>query len=71
VTDLAWWLLAAATAAYAIECVVWPYRRCWACKGEGRLHSPITKSWRECRCGGDGQAIRWGRRMFEVARRVF
>jgi hypothetical protein len=69
--ELILWAVLAAAALYGVECAIWPYRRCWSCKGAGKLRSPVTKSWRECRCGGDGQAIRWGRRMFELARRAF
>jgi hypothetical protein len=69
--DLILWAVLAAAVLYVVECVVWPYRRCWPCRGTGRLYSPITRSWRECRCGGDGQAIRWGRRVFDSARRIF
>lgn len=65
------WVLVAVAGAYIVECIVWPHRRCWACKGSGKLRSPVTKSWRECRCGGDGQAIRWGRRVYEAVRHAF
>lgn len=70
-SDLVTWAVVVAVALYAVECVVWPYKRCRWCKGEGRLHSPVTRSWRECRCGGDGQAVRWGRLVFEGVRRAF
>lgn len=69
--DLIVWAAIAVAVLYVAECAIWPYRRCRLCRGTGRLRSPITRSWRECRCGGDGQAIRWGRRVFESARRIF
>jgi hypothetical protein len=67
--ELVTWAVVIAVGLYGVECMVWPYRRCWPCKGTGKLFSPVTRSWRDCRCGGDGRAIRWGRRMFEGARK--
>lgn len=60
------WLAVAALAAvvaYAVECAVWPMARCRWCGGTGKLHSPVTRSWRECRCDR-GETVRWGARMF-------
>ncbi|WP_211223941.1 hypothetical protein [Pseudonocardia asaccharolytica] len=67
---MTWWVVAVvALGLYAIECVVWPYRRCHWCSGSGRWRSPITRSYRDCgRCGGDGQMVRWGRRAYEAVR---
>jgi len=67
---MGWWIAGVVLGLYIVECTIWPYRRCGVCKGEGRLMSPMTSGWRTCSCGGDGQAIRWGRRVWEVLRRA-
>lgn len=59
------WVVVAAVAAYFVHCAIWPYRRCWACSGTGKVRTPLgVLSYRTCRCGGDGQAIRWGARVW-------
>lgn len=62
------WIAVVALGLYVVECTIWPYRRCWPCKGTGQINSPLTNSWRTCRCDGDGQAIRLGRRVYEALR---
>lgn len=69
--DLLIWAGVAAGGLYVVECAVWPYKRCAWCKGTGVLRSPVTRAWRDCRCGGDGRAVRLGRRAFEVVRGGF
>lgn len=56
------WVTLAVAVAYVVECAVWPMARCRLCGGTGKLQSPITRSWRECRCD-KGQTVRWGRRL--------
>lgn len=65
------WIVVALVGAYALECALWPYTRCRLCRGTGRMRSPVTRSWRTCRCGGDGQAIRWGARVYAAVGRAF
>lgn len=49
---------------YLIDCRIWPYRICPRCHGTGRRWSYISRGYGDCRrCGGDGQAVRWGRRI--------
>lgn len=55
--------LLVAAVLYLVECWVWPNTRCRLCGGSGKLQSPLTRSWRGCRCD-KGQTVRWGRRLF-------
>jgi hypothetical protein len=39
----------------------WPWRRCWRCRGRGRLYSPSRRGWRVCpRCDETGIGRRVG-----------
>lgn len=62
-----WSLLAliagAVAVAYLVDCLWFPNRRCQLCRGEGKLWSPVSRSWRQCRCD-KGETVRWGRRVF-------
>lgn len=50
---------------YLLASWVWPYTSCGRCDGAGKFRSPGGKSFRRCpRCGGSGERLRWGARMF-------
>lgn len=52
-------------AVYVVSCVIWPYRSCTKCDGQGRFRSPSGKAWRYCHhCGGRGAQLRVGRRIW-------
>ncbi len=54
-----------AVAAYAVHCLVWPFRACRKCGGAGRFRSPSGRAWRYCdRCGGRAAQVRLGRRLW-------
>lgn len=55
---------------YAGACALWPFARCWRCKGSGRRYqSEKRKTWRRCRwCKGSGRRLRIGRWIFNRAR---
>lgn len=57
------WVIVAAVVVYFIHCAIWPYRRCSMCSGTGKQRAPLSRAYRTCSCGGDGQAIRWGARL--------
>lgn len=49
---------------YVVRCAIWPFAKCWFCKGEGRKYQnkATKKAWRNCRwCGGTGRRRRIGR----------
>lgn len=49
-------------AEYLIACWLWPWTRCWRCKGTGKFRSPTGRAWRDCpRCDGRGKRLRIGR----------
>lgn len=57
---------------YATSCLVWPFARCVICDGRGH-HSPSStrRISRPCRwCRGTGRRLRFGRRLWNRARRV-
>lgn len=61
-----WTLLAlVAVGQYLVRCALWPFARCWACKGKTQKFDPMSrrKAWRDCRvCKGSGRRLRIGRR---------
>lgn len=65
------WIVIAAAAVYFVECLVWPETTHRMCSGTGRLHSPLTRSWRTCTCGGTGKTVRWLARLWRGAGRTF
>lgn len=65
------WIPVAVIAIYFIHCAIWPYRRCSMCSGTGRQRAPLSVAYRICRCGGDGQAIRWGARLWSGLGKFF
>lgn len=57
---------------YALSCAVKPYRDCWVCRGKAhhRSKSSPTLS-RPCRwCRASGKRLRYGRRLWNRARRL-
>jgi len=69
----AWWFwlallgaLAVAGTGYWWASKVWPYGPCFRCIGHpGRNRGSNARRWGKCRrCGGTGQRVRWGARVF-------
>jgi hypothetical protein len=57
-------------AAYAAHSVFWPHAKCRWCKGRKRSRSPSGRAWRNCsHCGGSGERLRVGARLFEKGSR--
>lgn len=67
-------LLIGAAAVWALfyggACWLWPFARCWWCKGSGRRYqSEKRKTWRPCRwCKGSGRRLRIGRWIYNYVR---
>lgn len=62
--------LAALSACYLLACLVFPFRKCRACKGMGRFMSGLFGGIRLCpRCDGTGLRLRAGRRVLNHLRR--
>jgi hypothetical protein len=50
---------------YLACCAIWPFARCWWCRGNARKYQNkrTKKAWRNCRvCKGTGMRLRLGRR---------
>jgi hypothetical protein len=50
---------------YLAQCAIWPFARCWWCRGNARKYQNkrTKKTWRNCRvCEGSGMRLRVGRR---------
>ena len=64
-------LLVPLTLGYILTCVVWPFRRCRRCHGQGHHRAPLLRAFRPChRCNGTGMHLRAGRRLWNTARRA-
>ncbi|WBC13438.1 hypothetical protein O7600_20120 [Micromonospora sp. WMMA1998] len=65
-------ILAALALGYAVSCAVRPYRDCWLCDGRGHHRSKRKRKLsRPCRwCSATGKRLRYGRRLWNRARRV-
>lgn len=56
-----------AVIAYVLQCAYWPWGPCWWCTA-GRQWSPVSQGFRRCRrCGGRGERVRLGRRIWTGA----
>lgn len=55
---------------YVIECMWWPYGRCWCCGGTGKHFRSDGKVFRDCNwvCKGSGRRIRVGLRIWHWIR---
>lgn len=50
---------------YVVAPFIWPWARCWCCRGTGRHYAPDREHWRGCRwCGESGRRLRWARRIW-------
>ena len=51
---------------YLLHVWMWPVRRCYVCRGDGRLKAPLARTvFRQCDgCGGTGVRARWSRLRF-------
>ena len=59
-----------ATAVYLAACVIWPFRSCTKCDGNGKHRSPSGRAWRTCHpCNGTGGKLRIGRRAWSYLAR--
>ncbi|WP_435120749.1 hypothetical protein [Micromonospora tulbaghiae] len=65
-------IVAAAVLGYALSCAVRPYRDCWLCDGKGHHRAKSNRKLsRPCWwCKGAGKRLRYGRRLWNRARRV-
>lgn len=55
---------------YLAACAIWPFAKCFRCRGKTRFMSPSGKAWRTCRrCAGTGARLRIGRRIWNYVRR--
>lgn len=51
--------LLALAAGWAVSRRLWPFGRCWRCKGTGRGWGSNSRRWNLCRrCGGSGRRNR-------------
>lgn len=62
----------AVTLGYLAVCAAWPFKRCWRCRGLGRIYSPLGRRiFRLCpRCQATGRRIRLGRHLWNEWRRL-
>jgi hypothetical protein len=59
----------AVTACYVGACVIWPFRACRRCDGNGKIRSPSGRAWRTCpRCKGSGGRLRLGHHVWNHLR---
>ncbi|NES28945.1 hypothetical protein GCE86_19690 [Micromonospora terminaliae] len=65
-------IILAALVWYAGSCIIRPFRDCWLCDGKGHHRSKRkSKLSRPCRwCRASGKRLRFGRRLWNRARRV-
>lgn len=57
------------TVCYIGACVVWPFRACRRCDGNGKIRSPSGRAWRHCsRCKGTGARLRLGHHIWNHLR---
>lgn len=65
-------ILAALALGYAVSCAVRPYRDCRLCDGKGHHRAKSNRKLsRPCWwCKGAGKRLRYGRRLWNRARRV-
>lgn len=72
--SLLWFLVVVvAIGQYLVRCAVWPFARCWWCRGDARKYQNkrTKKAWRHCRvCKGSGMRLRWGRRAWAYFRKT-
>lgn len=58
-------VLASFAGAYLVDVALWPYARCRACRGSQTSHGSNRTRWGLCsRCGGSGERVRFGARLF-------
>jgi len=58
-------LILAPIIVYVISIILWPYARCRSCRGSATSAGSSHRRWNVCgRCGGSGQRVRAGARMF-------
>ncbi|MEU6130680.1 hypothetical protein ABZ805_16020 [Saccharopolyspora sp. NPDC047091] len=59
------------TLGYVASCVVWPFKACRTCKGEGKFRSPFIRAVRLCGvCGSTGLRPRAGLKVWNAYRRL-
>lgn len=65
-------LILAVLLVYAVSCAVRPFRDCWVCDGKAHHRSKRNaKLSRPCRwCKATGKRLRFGRRLWNRARRI-
>ncbi|MEV7264196.1 hypothetical protein AB0N38_11660 [Micromonospora aurantiaca] len=65
-------IILVALAGYALSCAIRPFRDCWLCEGKGHHRSKRKRKLsRPCRwCSSTGKRLRYGRRLWNRARRV-
>lgn len=57
-------------AGYPLSCWLWPFRRCYPCRGRGRHFREDGRVFRPCWwCKGTGRRLRFGRRGWNWWRR--
>ncbi|MDZ5443787.1 hypothetical protein U2F26_13745 [Micromonospora sp. 4G57] len=58
--------------AYALSCIIRPFRDCWVCDGQGHFRSKSNRKLsRPCFwCHRTGKRLRIGRRLWNRARRL-
>jgi hypothetical protein len=60
------------TLGYVAACAYKPFAPCGKCDGNGKTRKPRGRVWRRCRrCRGTGLRLRWGRRIYNVVRRLW